>query len=629
MAGTPPLDRSLPDPPGNEPRLESWGEIAAYLHREIRTVQRWEKYHGLPVRRLLVGKLSTVYAYRSELDKWFRERQPQVDSEPEDEPERPTPADPDLQSSEKLIDLPAGPILHAADHPVSSNTHPTRDTWWFKLRWALAVSVFVVVTAGGAYVFIANPAAPGLRPGEKARLFVRPFSNITGNAEQDEFIAGLTVETITKLGRIAPSQLGVIAATASKQLQAKPIDELGRLLHVQYVLEGGVSRSADHMRIDVQLIQVSDQTHVWSDSYSGDLSDILRLQDDVTTAVASQIRAALPMSASSAPSLKPAPSPRSVNPEAYDAYLRGRFYWTNRADLHKSVEAFQLAIQKDPSYALAYAGLASAYAMRGQAPYDDMSPTDAKPKARQAAERALQLDPQLAEAHSVLANVSYSYDWNFPAAEKEFQQAFTLGPNDPTAHLWYSHYCLLRNRLAQAHEENSRTLELDPVSPLFNTVRAEIYYNARQYDQAIEQARSIVDQYPSYPLAYVWLGSAYREKKMFSQAIEQFSKARSLFGNQPVLLGLLGHALALSGDSAAARQALGDLKQIAQTRYVSSLYFAAVYTGLGDTKTALDWIDKAYDEHNDRLIYLNVDPIADPLRSEPRFRDLMAHLHLP
>lgn len=633
MEGTPPFDRSLPVPPADEPRLESWGEIAAYLHREIRTVQRWEKYHGLPVRRLLVGKLSTVYAYRSELDRWFRERQPQVDSEPDDEPPpHPASVDSEHDAVQKLVaPLPAVSLVSSQDAPAHDDVKPApnRDTWWFKVRWAIAVSVFVAVTAGGAYVFIANPISSSLVSGEKARLFVRPFSNISGNVQQDEFIKGLTIETITKLGRIAPSQLGVIAATASEQLKNKRIDELGRLLHVQYVLEGGVSRSGNQVRIDVQLVQVKDQTHVWSDSYSGDLSDILRLQDDVTTAVTSQIRAALPMGASSELRLKPTPSVRSVNPEAYDAYLSGRFYWTNRADLHKSVAAFQLAIQRDPTYALAYAGLASAYAMQGQAPYDDMTPADAKPKARQAAERALQLDPQLAEAHSVLANVSYSYEWNFPAAEKEFQQAFALGPNDPTAHLWYSHYCLLRNRLEQAHQENSRTLELDPVSPLFNAVRAEIYYNARQFDKAIEQARSIVDQYPSYPLAYIWLGSAYREKKMYPQAIEQFSKAQTLFGNQPVLLGLLGHALALSGDSASARKALSDLQQIAQTRYVSSLYFAAVYTGLGEKSTALDWIDKAYAEHNDRLIYLNVDPIADPLRSEPRFRDLMVRLHLP
>jgi len=396
---------------------------------------------------------------------------------------------------------------------------------------------------------------------------------------------------------------------------------------VQYALEGSARRAGNHVRIDVKLIQVSDQTNLWANSYTGDLGDILNVQDEVTAAVAGQIRVALPVGALGVNGAKG--TARAVNPEAYDAYLRGRFYWTNRGDLHKSIQAYLQAIEKDPNYALAYAGLASAYALLGQVPYDDMFPADAKPKARRAAERALQLDPQLGEAHSVLANVSFSYDWDFDAAEREFQRALELGQNDPTAHLWFSHYCEVRNRLQQALEENSRTLGLDPVSPLFNTVRAEILYNARRYDDAIAQARRTIDQYPTYPLPYIWLGSAYREKKMYKEALEQFSRGLKLSGNQPAIAALYGHALALSGDEAGARRTLAELQQLAKTRYVSALYFAGVYTGLGDKQMAMDWLDKAYKERNDRLIYLNVDPMADPLRPEPRFRDLMTRLHLP
>jgi tetratricopeptide (TPR) repeat protein len=306
--------------------------------------------------------------------------------------------------------------------------------------------------------------------------------------------------------------------------------------------------------------------------------------------------------------------------------LRGRFYWTNRGDLHKSIEAYQEAIKKDPQYALAYAGLASSYALLGQVPYDDMSPLDAKPKAREAAQRALQLDPQLAEAHAVLANVAFSFDWNFENAEQEFQRALALGPNNPTPHLWYGHYWIVRNRLAQALEENSRTLELDPVSPLFNTVRAEIHYHSRNYDAAIEQGRRTVDQYPNYWLAYIWLGSAYREKKMYTEALEQFSKGRQLSGDHPVMIALYGHALGLSGDAAGASKALAELQGLAQSRYVSSLYFAAVYTGLGENNAAFDWLDRAYKERNDRLLYLGADPMADRLRSDPRFIQLMAKI---
>jgi TolB-like protein/cytochrome c-type biogenesis protein CcmH/NrfG len=621
MADPSPGGRTIPDPPIDEPRLESWGEIAAYLRREIRTVQRWERYQGLPVRRLLIGKLGSVYAYRSELDKWFRERQPPADSG-EDETEKnangdiaaPVPVSTDGEQGKSSGEAPDGV---PRPHPRFTRLHIT-----------ITLLTLIVLAVGipSAY-FVRGGHFPIRSTSGKIRLVVLPFANLSGDPQQDYFSAGLTDEMITQLGRLDPERLGVIAETSSKLVAGKPIADVGHTLDVQYALEGSVRRGGNQVRIDVQLIQVSDQTHLWADSYTGDIGDILRVQDEVAAAVASHIRVALPVGAPGVNGAKG--TARAVNSEAYDAYLRGRFYWTNRGDLHKSIDAYLQAINKEPDYALAYAGLASAYALLGQVPYDDTPPVDAKPKARQAAERALQLDPQSGEAHSVMANVSFSYDWDFEAAEREFQRALTLGQNDPTAHQWFSHYCVVRNRLQQALEENSRTLGLDPVSPLFNTTRAEILYNARQYDSAIAQARRTLDQYPTYPLAYIWLGSAYREKKMYKEALEQFSRGLKLSGNQPAVAALYGHVLAVSGDVAGARKTLADLKQLAQTRYVSAIYFACVYTGLGDNKMALDWLDKAYKERNDRLVYLNVDPMADPLRTEPRFQDLMKRLHLP
>jgi TolB-like protein/Flp pilus assembly protein TadD len=624
MADSPLGERQIPDPPTDEPRLESWGEIAAYLRREIRTVQRWERYQGLPVRRLLIGKLGSVYAYRSELDKWYRERQPQPENGEEDTEKAgngevaahvTVSTEVDKQKSHGQVD--------GGELPPPPAPRITR------LRITITLLMLLIVAAVTPAVYFLRSGRSPLRSARagKIRLVVLPFANLSGDPQQDYFSAGLTDEMITQLGRLDPERLGVIAAETSKASASKPIAELGRTLDVQYALEGSVRRGGNDVRINVQLIQVSDQTHVWANSYTGDLRDILSVQDEVAAAVASQIRVALPVGALGVNGAKG--TARAVNPEAYDAYLRGRFYWTNRGDLHNSIEAYLQAVEKDPSYALAYAGLASAYALLGQVPYDDMSPIEAKPKAREAAEHALQLDPQLGEAHAVLANVSFSYDWNFEAAEREFQRALTLGTNDPTAHQWYAHYCMVRNRLQQAHEENSRTLAVDPVSPLFNTVRAEIYYNARQYDEAAAQARRVIDQYPTYWLAYIWLGSAYREKKMYMDALEQFSKGLKVSGDHPAMIALYGHALALSGDTAGARRALADLQRLAKSRYVSALYFAGVYTGLGEKSTALDWLDKAYKERNDRLVYLNVDPMADPLRSEPRFQDLLKHLHLP
>jgi TolB-like protein len=613
-----PPSGATPGPKGSplpEKKLVSWKEIAAHLGREVRTVQRWENTEGLPIHRHEHQKKSTVYAYAGELDEWFKKRQPV------DDPEADAAFVPDLDTGEANSTTgngdPATPI------PVPLPVEPPPPSTGKGIAVSAAAVAILCLLSYGVYRWFHGAAATQ----DKIRLVVLPFANLSGDPKQDYFSAGLTDEMITRLGSLDPQRLGVIAAASSNALSGKPLAEIGRALHVQYALEGSVRREGNHVRIDVQLIQVSDQTHLWADSYNRDLNDILRVQDEVGAAVASQIKLAL-ATATDTEMSRSRVATRSVNPEAYDAYLRGRFYWTNRGDLLKSIEAYQEAVQKDPQYALAYAGLAGSYALLGQVPYDDMSPVEAKPKARAAAEHALQLDSLLAEPHAVLANVAYSYDWNFDVAEQEFQRALALGPNNPTPHLWYGHYCIVRNRLPQALEENSRTLDLDPVSPLFNTVRAEIYYHARNYDAAIAQARRTAEQYPNYWLAYIWLGSALREKKMYKDALEQFSLGRRLSGDHPVMLALYGHALALSGDAAGARKVLADLKRLAQSRYVSSLYFAAVYTGLGENRTALDWLDRAYQERNDRLVYLGADPMADPLRSDPRFAQLLSKIGL-
>jgi TolB-like protein/Tfp pilus assembly protein PilF len=607
----------------HDKKLVSWKEIAVHLGREIRTVQRWEKTEGLPVRRHEHQKRSTVYAYAIELDEWFKKRQPADDPEADAAfvPE-PDVADVSTDSDNGNASLSAHPSLAAAEHLAGSRARVPAGSTWKQLAKALAAVAAILIIAYAVFRWI----QPNAFLQKKVRLVVIPFTNLSRDPTQDYFSAGLTDEMITRLGSLDPQHLGVIAAASSSALAGKPIAEIGHALDVQYALEGSVRREGSRVRIDVQLIQVSDQTQLWAASYDRDLDDILRVQDDVGAAVASQIPVALNPPNSRAAF---AVTRRTVNPEAYDAYLRGRFYWTNRGDLHKSIDAYQQAIQKDPQYALAYAGLASSYALLGQVPYDDLKPSDAKPKAREAAERALQLYPELAEAHAVLGNVAFSYDWNFEKAEQEFQQAIALGPNNPISHHWFSHYCIVRNRLLQALEENSRTLELDPVSPLFNTTRAEIKYNMKDYDGAIEQGRRTIDQYPTYPLAYIWLGSAYRQKKMYREALDSFSQGRRLSGDHPAMIALYGHALAVSGDTTGAGKALADLQHVAQSRYVSSLYFAAIYTGLGERATALDWLDRAYNERNDRLVYLGLDPIADPLRSEPRFTELLHKIGIP
>jgi TolB-like protein/Tfp pilus assembly protein PilF len=601
------------DPPSDEPRLESWGEIAAYLRREIRTVQRWEKYQGLPIRRLTIGKLGSVYAYRSELDKWYRERQPQAETETEASGK---------DSNGEGIDVEPQP---APVPVVEESQEDGKRKSWSKRRRVISVAAILFASVGLAYLAIPHSPVKVVRTQGRTRLFVRPFTNSSGDSRQNEFIAGLTDETITQLGQIDPSRLGVIAPTSARLLAAKPIQELGRLLNVAYVLEGSVRRSGNQVRIDVQLVSVDDQTPIWSNSYTNDLSDILRVQDQVALAITKEIQSKIPAIGLES---TPAHPVNRVNPVAYDAYIRGRLYWTNR-DLPRSVDAFQQALREDSRYSLARTGLASAFLLSGQVPNDAMPPNQAMPKARDNARQALQENSSIAEAHCVLANISANYDWDFPAAEREYLRAIQLDPNNPTAHEWYGHYLITRNHLAEAQAETSLALDLDPVSPLLNSARAETFFYARDYDNAIAQARRTLEQYPNNLYAGFWLASAEREKKLYSEAVPGFAQLSKMAVDNPAMLMAYGHVLAVSGDKVHAQRVLSELKQLAKRRYVPAIYFAAMYVGLGEKDAAFTWFDKAFLERNDRLAYLAVDPLSDPVRSDPRFTKLLARIGLP
>jgi TolB-like protein/tetratricopeptide (TPR) repeat protein len=461
---------------------------------------------------------------------------------------------------------------------------------------------------------------------EKVRIAVLPFTYVSGDSQPDYITAGLTDLIRTKLGQLDPPHLGVIAATSSRIVAGQPVPEIGRVLNVKYLLEGGVQRAGDQVRIDVQLIQVSDQTHLWSESFTRELSDVLQVESDVSASIARQILATLPLPPQPVPSLQPgtvhAATPEITN--SRHAFLQGEFAWGSRGDLRSSIAFFEQAIHDDPSYAEAYAGLAAATAILGQVPNDGLPPGDAKPKAKEAAQRALQLNPKLAEPHAVLGNVAMSYDWDLATAERELRRAIELAPNDPTPHEWYCHLLIVEGHNSEALAEAHRALDLDPVSPLFHDVVAETYYFGRSYDAAIEEAQQVVKLHPGDLSAQFWLGSAYREKKMYPQAIETFQHARQASGDNPAMLMAYGHTQALAGNASEARAALHNLQQQAATRFVPNLYPAAIHLGLGEKDEAFRLLGLAYQEKIDRLVYLNVDPMADPLRSDPRFAQLMA-----
>jgi len=597
-----------------ERRLESWGEIAAYLRREIRTVQRWEKTLGLPIRRLQVGKQSSVYAFPSELDKWYLEREPR-DVKDDDPPDEQAAAEPNGPP------VPAPFPIRKVDVKSQSAVpfYKRKSTWFGGMAFVVILGLIVARSILWLPTVSFQPRTPVSVSG-KMRLFVRPFQNISGDPGQSEFTEGLTNELNTRLGRLDPKRLGVIAPTSSKQLGSKSISELESLLKLNYILEGSVRRASEKVRIDISLIAVRDQTPIWSDSYTENLSDILKVQDEVAEAVAQKLLINLPPVAATN-------SAASVDPDGYNSYLRGRRFWAVR-DLSRSVPAFEDAVHKLPQYVPARSGLAASYAVMGEAPNDAVPPTVSAPRAKAEAQLALAMDPGTAEAHYVLGNIAMYYEWDFPAAESHLREAIRLDPNNPTAHQWLGQYFMMQNRPAEAQSETLKALELDPVSPIFTTARAETFYYAHDFDSAIAQAKLTLEQSPNFLLARLWLASAYREKKMYPEAIQHFRTICDLVPNNPALLMTLGHALAVSGDREGALRILAQLRTLSKRRYVPALYIAGIYLGLRDSDNAFLYLNRAVSEHDDRLSYMAVEPMGDPLRSDPRFQVLLARLHL-
>jgi TolB-like protein/tetratricopeptide (TPR) repeat protein len=598
-------------------KLDSWGEIASYLGREVRTVQRWERTEGLPVHRHEHKKKSTVYAYAGELDAWIKRRQPKDDPEADAAfvPEQ------ELSGTDSPVEIVDPPVAPPAPTPHAVSVPPSAGK-----RVVIALFALGILSALSLGVY--RLLHPIDQVPEKVRLAVLPFTYLSGDSKPDFITAGLTDVIRTKLGQADPSHVGVISANSLLKIEPRQtLKDMGHALNVKYVLEGSVQRAGEHVIIDVQLIQVSDETHLWAESFPRDLSDVLQAESDVSATIAKEVLAALFVP----PVPPPQPLPRSSTVRATttrDEYFQGRFFFAYRNDLPDSIKFFKQAIHDDPSYAEAFSGLAAATAILGQVPNDGIPPREAKPQAREAAKRALDLNPRLSEAHAVLGNVAMSYDWDLDTAEKELSRAIELSPNDPTAHEWYCHLLIVEGRNSAALDEANQALGLEPRSPLFHTVLAETYYYGRAFDDAIKQAQQALALDPDFVLAQFWLGSAYREKKMYPQAIETFQNARRKSGDNPAMLMAYGHTQALAGNVQEARVALQKLRQLAGARFVPSLYPAAIHVGLGETDEAFRLLDIAYQERIDRLVWLNVEPLADPLRSDARFAQLMARIRV-
>jgi TolB-like protein/Flp pilus assembly protein TadD len=452
-------------------------------------------------------------------------------------------------------------------------------------------------------------------------IAVLPLQSLSSDTAQDYFADGMTDGLITEIARIG--SLRVISRTSIMQYKGahKPLPVIARELGVDAIVEGTVLHSGQKVRITAQLIRARDDRHLWSEKYERDLSDVLTLQAEVAQAIAGQIQIKLTPQEHAILARK-----RPVNPQAHEAYLKGNFFMQKGTEgLNTSIEFFIQAIALDPAYAPSYSGLSSSYgylAIFGLRPSGEVYP-----KAKAAAIRALQLDETDAEAHSLLATVKKSYDWDWAAAEVEYKRALELNASSWLTHAGYADYLSKRGRHEEAIAEARRARELDPVSAGRTAFLGMILYWERRYDEAIGACQKALELDPNYPNTYWFLALALEQKGELPEAITKLKKAVSL-SHAPLYRALLGHAFALSGERAKALSVLDELRALSKQRYVSPLDIAIVYTGLGDRNSAFQWLEKAYQERTMRIQELP-SPIFDSLRSDPRHADLMRRIGLP
>jgi serine/threonine-protein kinase len=465
-------------------------------------------------------------------------------------------------------------------------------------------------------------SAANSRPQRIQSLAVLPLENFSGDASQDYFADGMSDAIITNLSQI--HSLRVISRTSVMQYKGthKPIPQVARELHVDAVVEGSVLRSKGRVRISAELIQAANEQNLWAGSFEKNFTDVLALQDDVAKAIADEIQINLTQQEQAQLA-----SYRAIVPQAYEAYLQGRYFASKRTGeaLIQSIAYFQRAIQQDPTYAAAYAGLADAYSLLGQ--YTDAPPTENLIRAREAVEKALEIDPTLAEAHASLGYIRYSsLEW--PGVEDEYRRAIQLNPNYAEAHHWYALALAGIGRQAEAMTEINRAQELDPRSLIISANAAWCQYVAGRYDQAIQQARKTLALDPSFAGAHGYLGQAYLEKGNFDKAIQESRKALSLSG-ETAYKGELGYAYGVSGRRQEAHDILSELIQRSNRQYVSPYDMALVYMGLGDKDRAFEWLDKAFQDRTSRLFNIQMHPEFASLRKDSRFAALVQRIGLP
>ena len=465
------------------------------------------------------------------------------------------------------------------------------------------------------------PAGPST---EKVILAVLPFDNLSGDPDQEFFSDGMTEELIAQLGKLNPERLMVMArgSVAKYKGSSLAVNEIGRELHADYLVQGSVRRARERVRITVHLIQAPEQTDLWAESYDRELKDMLALQDSVARTIANQIHITL------TPGQQSRLATRSnLDPDAYEAYLKGRYYWNKRTaeGMQKAQVYFQQAINKDPSYGAAYSGLADCNS--GLTWHGFTSPAETLPRAKAAALKAVEIDPQSAEAHASLALVLH-HEWDWAGAGAEFKRALQLDPRYANAHHWYGDYLSVRGRHDEALVEAKKALDLDPLNLMTGTWVALRYYLARNYDGALEQSRNTVELDRNFAASHLLLGQTYVQMGLHEKGLAELQSAASLSGNSPLYLAQVAVAYASAGRKTDALRIVAQLRAISSQRYVSPYGLAQIYAALNDNEQTFKWLQIAYDDRAVWMSYLAVDPIFDGFRSDQRFRDLLGRVQL-
>jgi len=485
-----------------------------------------------------------------------------------------------------------------------------------------------IVRSTASSVWTSTVRRGGIRtermPKSIGSLAVLPFENVSRDPENEYLSDGIPGSLINNLASVP--RLRVIAQSTVFRYKGRQVDPqaVGRELNVRAVLTGRMMQSGGSLRIGTELVDVATGTQLWSSQFDRKPGDIFAIQDEISNEISEKLRLQLTRAEK-----KQLIKRHTEDAEAYRLYLQGRHHWNRWTEegFYKAIGYFQRAVEKDPGYALAYAGLADSYVLLGWNSY--LPPKDAFPKGRAAAMSALQLDPGVGEAHAPLAAVLWLYDWQWQEAQGEFKRSLALNRSYPTANHWYAEFVMTMGRQVEAIAKMKSSQELDPLSLIISVAIGWAFYMARRYDEAIEQLLRTVELDPHYPVTYWILGLLYRITDRHDLAITAGEKGVNLSGGSPLIRAALAHTYAISGRTNQANKVLNDLIALAKHKYVAPHFFAGIHIGLGDNERAIEYLEKSFEEHSHWLIYLHIDPSMDALRGSPRFQDLLRRVGLP